>query len=182
MDTKSIEVAVRGIWRIVRAEMDKMPTSIRRLVNELGGALVAFLAVADTNPDRREKRQVYLALAGRLAERTGLRVGACLAAVHAVCAERDPMILEDGEGETRETGRALDVARGLLVSVKVRYEPASGQTWTRQIEVWEARDGKPTVTRIAQDVDWDWLPDDVREQRLRQGNATIVFTLLPKGS
>ena len=176
-DQRRMERMVRNIWREMRGNIDRMPESVRSMMTVLSGEIVEFLAGADVDPDRRNKREVYIAVARFLADRTGLRAGACLAAVHELCRESDEALLHDAESDGREVRRAVDVARDLIVAIKVHYTVVSERQCQRQVELWSARDGKPTVTRITQEVDWEWLPPDVREHRLREGGRSVSFNL-----
>lgn len=165
---------VRKFWRSIRLTLPQASEPIK----ELAEHLPEIFAGIDLDNDLRDRRQVYLTIAQFIRDNLQQPLPICLNTVHFLCQEDNPSIQEDGA----VGGEALvEAAKNLLVIIQVHYEPQTGGIYNRKIEIYFLKEGLRKVKRIEEQLDWDDLPQHIRETHLRQENIdTKPVQLYPR--
>jgi len=154
-------------------------TTLLEPARELLERLRAGLGALEADGERREKATVYRLVAERLGERLRLGPAAALGLTLALCGETDPALLRDAPAPLAT--ELAEAARVLLV-VKVSYAAGAAHDarLRRLITVITLRDGQPVASDVEQELPWDQVPPEVREQRLVSGSPAVEYRLYPR--
>jgi hypothetical protein len=135
--------------------------------------------IAGPDADLRNRREVYVTIAKFIQEHTYSPLPICLNAVHSLCGETDADIREDGAigGE-----KILESDKNLILTIKVYYEPQDARRYTRRTEIYYFKEDHPAAISFPQQLDWEDVPEDVRENRIHKGMEPEIFKLYPKES
>ncbi len=76
-----------------------------------------------------------------------------------------------------ETQQLVKSAKEVILTIKVLYEPRPNRFYNRQIEILWLKSDQPTAVKVEEEVSWDNLPPDVRENHLCSGAAPLSFKL-----
>jgi hypothetical protein len=158
-----INTDVKQFWRTIRSTLPQASEPIKEFAEQLPEIFTAI----ELDNDLRDRREVYLTIAQFLKDHLRQPLPICLNAVHLLCQEDNPLIQEDGAvgGE-----KLVEAAQNLLVIIQVHYEPQSGGIYNRKIEIYFLKEGSRKVKRIEDQLDWDDLPQHIRETHLSQQN------------
>lgn len=164
---------MRRLWSTIRSELVHAPEQFK----EMSESLPEIFALISPNADLRNKREVYVSIAKFLQGHLRQPLPICLNTVHLLCHEADPSLVEDGAtgGE-----RFLELAKALILTIKVYYEPQDARIYNRKTEIYYLKDDQPASIRFPEQLDWESVPEDVRENRIRKGMEPEVFKLYPK--
>ncbi|MBR8836181.1 MAG: hypothetical protein DSM106950_19715 [Stigonema ocellatum SAG 48.90 = DSM 106950] len=163
---------LKETWQSMRSTFTQAPEKFKQLAE----SLPEIFADSETDIDLREKRKVYLVIAKFLRDNFKTPLPVSLGATHILCDEGDPRLLLDGVLDD-ETKQLVTSAKKIILTVKVLYSPLSNRSYNRQIEIVYLKNDKPTAVKVEEEVPWDYLTTDVRENHLRSGANILSFKL-----
>ena len=170
---RKIERQDNKLWQSLQDWIRKAPDDLRRFAEWLE----EHFGELEFENELRNKGEVYLAVARFLHADMKQPLTACVGAVHALCGEQEPRLIDVGAVRINEV---ISAARARIVGIKVHYEQRDSRTWQRRVEVYYVRDGKPNVSSTQDQLPWDNLPGDVRRERLFGGRKSVSFSLFPR--
>lgn len=169
---KFIDNEVNKLWIDYRERWEEAPKPLQNFLERIP----ELFKDIELDNDLRDKREVYLEIAKFLHKKFNQPVPICLGVTHLLCRESDKRLLRDGvPGEKK----LIEASKSILITIKVSYEPLDSQVYNRQVEIYYMSNNKPAVFKVEQQLDWDYLPQDIRSRRLRQGAAPEVYKLYP---
>ncbi|BAY22051.1 hypothetical protein NIES2100_18140 [Calothrix sp. NIES-2100] len=163
---------LKQTWQFMRATFSQAPEKFKQLAE----SLPELFTDSETDINLREKRKVYLVIAKFLRKNFQKPLPVCLGAAHILCDEDDPRLLLDGVLDN-ETEKLATSAKEVILSIKVLYEPLPNRSYNRRIEILWLKNDKPTVVKVEEEVSWDYLPGDIREERLHSGADPLTYKL-----
>ncbi|MUG91335.1 hypothetical protein F7734_02060 [Scytonema sp. UIC 10036] len=158
-------------------KLDEVPKPLQDLLDNLLKTFASFRQGADI----QETLQVYLNIAKFMQSKFCKNLRVCLGATYILCEESEPQLLNKTV-ITDEAKQLADVAKNLILTIKVHYEPINEELkeCNRKTEIFFTSNDKPTVFRVEETIPWDNLPSDVREEYIRSGSKKQSFKLYPK--
>lgn len=139
---------------------------------------LGFLSFGLTvDPDRDNRRQAYDHVAAFLRERLDCSQASAREIVHCLCDEPDETLLAEGEPCDSDL---LAKATDLLLAVQVEYCFEDSRQAQRVTTIAFLEGGQPKKRTVREAIDWDLLPKDVRDERLRQAATRVAFQLYPR--
>ncbi|MBD2515071.1 hypothetical protein H6G93_08620 [Nostoc sp. FACHB-973] len=167
-----VKTKVNRLWLNYHDKLSEAPKALQDFFEEVP----ELFKNIELDNDLRNRREIYLQIAKFIQKKFNQSLPICLGVTHLLCRESDKRLLKDGAlGEKR---LAEDV-KSILLTIKVSYKPVDSQAYNRQLEIYYVNNDQPTAFKLEERLDWDYLPQDVREIRLRQGAETEVFKLYP---
>ena len=128
--------------------------------------------------DLKEKCETYSVSAEIFENKFQKPIDICLSATHILCNELDPKILGDETQISYQVESFSNDLKRSIHSITVKYEPIKkAQLYRKQIEISLIQGRNKSTTKVSQEVDWDYLPPDVRERCMRYGEEVSVFEL-----
>jgi hypothetical protein len=132
-----------------------------------------------SNDDVRSKCEVYANVAEFLQKRFDKPLPKCMWAVICICGETDPRFFKKDVTVDLDV---LDAARALIKGIKVQYKMLDAYKWERITVVYFTEGDGAKATRTIEEFSWDDVPDDVREDHLRDGTNEVEFTAFPRAA
>jgi len=165
---------VNRLWLLFRDKWQEAPKPLQDFFENLP----ALFANIELDNDLRNKREIYLEIARFIKNKFNHPLPLCVGVTHLLCKESDKRLLADGA--TGQNSLAKDV-KPFLLTIKVSYNPTDSQAYKRLIEIYYVNNSQPTLFKLEELLEWDYLPSDIRENAIRQGNNTQaqVFKLYP---
>lgn len=163
---------MRHLWSSIRSELNHTPEYLK----DISEALPEIFALTSPNADLRNRREVYVSISKFIQRYLHQPLPICLNTVHLMCQETDPHLLEDGAAGGENF---LDSVKEFILTIKVYYEPQDTRIYSRKTEIYYLKDGQPASVKIPEIIDWESVPEDVRENRIRRGMEPEVFKLYP---
>lgn len=156
---------------------NETPKNLLQGISQVFRQLSTGFIESESDLDRREKKDIYSTIANFLQKKFQEPVDICLSAIHVLCNESDPKILSETNHSHLKSDSFSKHLKDCVHSILVRYEPINrGKLYKRQIEITFITE-KRSTTKVSQEVDWDYLPPDVRERCLRYGEEVSVFEI-----
>jgi hypothetical protein len=156
----------------------KMAKSRNILGDLLEGARNVF-TVPDfipSDPDLDNRNEVLAHLADFLSEHLGCAAPVARDAANRLCGEHDKTLLAKGKPCSPDL---LKQARILLRAVRVHYQFQDNRQTHRITIIRFLAGNQPAERRVVVLLDWDLLPREVRDERLRHGATEVAFELYP---
>lgn len=140
----------------------------------LGEALEGIVQQLDDD-DLAEQVAVYEIITEQCAEITGHSVRFVLPALLRLCGESNPLVVANLESPDPAVIADLEKT---LVRVTATYSVEGKRRGERAVEIfYGAGPGGVHSRRVLEEMDWERLPEDVREQLLGHGRQQVVFTV-----
>jgi len=173
--TEFVNKNVNRLWLLFRDKWQETPKPLQDFFENIP----VLFANIELDNDLRNKKEVYLDIAKFIQKKFNQPLPICLGATHFLCREPEKLILKDGVSGKESLALAKE-AKSFLLTIKVSYNPTDSQAYKRLIEIYYMSNNQPTLFKLEELLEWDYLPSDVREKRIRQGNTqSQVFKLYP---
>ncbi len=133
---------------------------------------------SESDFDRRERKDIYSTIATVFEKKFQKPIDVCLGATYILCNESDPKMLHEINQSNLGADGFSNYLKDCIHSILVCYEPITrGKLYNRQVEIKFVKGKRSTTTKVNQEVDWDYLPPDVRERCLRHGEEVSIFEI-----
>ncbi len=167
-----VKTKVNSLWLDYRDKWNEAPKALQDFFE----AVPELFKNIELDNDLRNRREIYLEIARFLQKKFNQSLPICLGVTHLICRESDKRLLKDG---VLGSERFAEDVKSILLTIKVSYKPLDSRAYNRQLEIYYVSNNQPTAFKLEERLEWDYLPQDVREFRLRQGAETEVFKLYP---
>ena len=170
-----VKTDLNKLWEYFSERWDEAPTVLQDFF-EKNPELFTNIEVDN---DLRNKKEIYLDIAKFIQKKFNQPLPICLGATHFLCGEINKRILKDGVSGKESLALAKD-AKSFLLTIKVSYNPVDSKVYNRQLEIYYVNNSQPALFKLEEPLEWDYLPPDIREKRIREGNTQAqVFKLYP---
>lgn len=168
-----VTTQVNPLWLYFRERWNEAPKVVQNFLE----TVPELFKDIELDNDLRNRREIYLEIARFLQKKLNQPLPICLGATHLLCRESDKRLLKDAAlgGE-----RLAEEVKSIILTIKVYYKPLDYRAYNRLLEIYYVNNSQPTAFKLEERLDWDYLPQDIREFHLRQGAETGVFKLYPQ--
>ena len=132
--------------------------------------------------DLENNRRIYEYIADFLSRKLDENIDICREATYLLCKENDEFLVTHDFPES-EVNKIVLNAKKKLLSIKVHYDwSASSQICHCKTEIFshDLNNLKPMITRIEEEISWESIPSNVREQFIRNDECELIsFELYP---
>jgi hypothetical protein len=143
-------------------------------------SLTGLLRQASESPDATHKIELYQFVGEALARNLSLAPDEAYGWLLDALVERDPKVLASFAARRAPTPEAAQrLSRALLELRVVFRREGVGRRWLREYTAYLLGPSNPLRAQRTDEVDWDDLPDEVRDLAMRARRTEVAFKLWP---